>query len=92
MSWVNEPEWERHLVYEPDTLVTNVKLTNRRLGLILNCRDAVDFHENIYLRETTVQNLANRSREISLFFHQDFYLYENNVTDTALYEPRLQAI
>ncbi|KAA0241532.1 MAG: glycoside hydrolase family 15 protein, partial [Candidatus Brocadia sp. AMX2] len=92
LSWVNEPEWERHLVYEPDTLVTNVKLTNRRLGLILNCRDAVDFHENIYLRETTVQNLANRSREISLFFHQDFYLYENNVTDTALYEPRLQAI
>jgi hypothetical protein len=21
LSWINEPEWERHLVYEPDTLV-----------------------------------------------------------------------
>lgn len=92
LSWVNEPEWERDLVYEPNTLVANVRLINRRLGLILNCRDAVDFHENIYLRETTVQNLANRLREICLFFHHDFYLYENNVADTAFYEPRLQAI
>lgn len=92
LSWVNEPEWERYLVYEPNTLVTNVKLINRRIGLILYCRDAVDFHENIYLRETTVHNLVNRSREIRLFFHQDFYLYENNVADTALYEPRLQGI
>ncbi|MFN3533139.1 MAG: glycoside hydrolase family 15 protein [Candidatus Brocadia sp.] len=92
MSWVNEPEWERYLAYEPNTLVTNVKLINRRLGLILYCRDAVDFHENIYLRETTVHNLGNRLREIRLFFHQDFYLYENNVADTALYEPRLQGI
>lgn len=92
LSWINEPEWERHLVYEPDTLVTSVKLINRRLGLILDCRDAVDFYENIYLRETTVHNLVNRPREICLFFHQDFYLDENNVADTALYEPRLQAI
>lgn len=71
----------------PNKLVTNVRLINRRLWLILNCRDAVDFHENIYLRETTVHNLVNRPREILLFFHQDFYLYENNVADTALYDP-----
>jgi oligosaccharide amylase len=92
LSWVNESEWERDLVYEPNTLVTTVKLINRRLGLRLDCRDAVDFHENIYLRETTVHNLVNRPREICLFFHQDFYLYENNVADTAVYEPRLRAI
>lgn len=23
LSWVNEPEWERYLVYEPNTLITN---------------------------------------------------------------------
>ncbi|MCF6151689.1 MULTISPECIES: hypothetical protein [Candidatus Kuenenia] len=74
MRWVHEPGWERLLTYEPDTLVTSVKLINRRLGLILDCRDAVGFHENIYMRETTVHNLVNRSRQFCLFFHQDFYL------------------
>lgn len=92
LSWINEPDWERLLTYEPDMLITTVRLVNRRLGITLNCRDAVDFHENIYLRETTVHNLINRPREICLFFHHDFYLYENNVADTALYDPRLQAI
>ena len=32
LSWINEPEWERHLVYELDALVTSVRLINRRLG------------------------------------------------------------
>ncbi|WKZ14941.1 MAG: glycoside hydrolase family 15 protein [Candidatus Jettenia caeni] len=92
LSWIHEPDWERVLVYKPDTLVTAVKLINQRFELMLDCRDAVDFHDNIYLREVIVHNLANRLREIRLFFHQDFHLYENNIADTALYEPRLQAI
>lgn len=92
LSWIHEPDWERLLIYKPNTLVTSVKLMNKRLGLMLDCRDAVDFHDNIYLRETIIHNLANRLREIRLFFYQDFHLYENNIADTALYEPRLQAI
>lgn len=92
VSWIYEPDWERLLIYKPDTLVTSVRLMNKRLGLMLDCRDAVDFHNNIYLREMTIHNLTHCLREIRLFFHNDFHLYENNVADTALYEPRLQAI
>lgn len=92
LSWIHEPDWERVLIYKPDTLVTSVKLINKRFGLRLDCRDAVDFQNNIFLRETIVHNLTNRLREMRLFFHQDFHIYESNIADTAFYEPRLQAI
>lgn len=48
LSWIHEPDWERLLTYEPDTLVTSVKLINRRLGLILDCRDAVVLNNNLF--------------------------------------------
>jgi hypothetical protein len=42
LSWIDSPEWERQIGYEPDTLVTDVTLTRRQFGLVLHVRDAVD--------------------------------------------------
>lgn len=92
LSWTDSSDWERRLAYAPDTLVTEVELVNHRLKVRLECRDAVDFHENIYLREVTVTNLSSRAREIVVFFHHDFHLYGTAIADTALYDPRLEAI
>ena len=90
-SWVG-PEWKLELGYEPDTLVTSVSLYHQELQLLLGCRDAVDFHENIFLREITVENLAAESREIRLFFNLDFNIYGNSVGDTAAYDPQTGAV
>ena len=92
VSWTDSSDWERHLDYALATLVTEVELINRRLKVRLGCRDAVDFYENIYLREVTIENLSSRPREITLFFHHDFHLYGTSIADTALYDPRLEAI
>jgi GH15 family glucan-1,4-alpha-glucosidase len=92
LTWVDEREWDRRVGYEADTLVTDVTLTHSALGVRLQVRDAVDFHENLYLREVTVQNLASHPRELRLFFHQDFHLYGSEIGDTALYDPRLEAV
>ncbi len=92
LSWLDSPDWERRLLYEPDTLVTSVRLVNRRLSLSLDCHDAVDFYENIYLKEVVVHNGSGCPRDVLLFFHQDFHISETNIGDTALYDPRLRAI
>jgi glucoamylase len=92
LSWVDSPEWERRIAYEIDALVTDVTLTHRQFGLVLRVRDAVDFHENIYIREVAVRNGGSHPRDIRLFFHQDFHLYGSEVGDTALYDPRLNAV
>ncbi|NVM25252.1 MAG: glycoside hydrolase family 15 protein [Desulfobacterales bacterium] len=86
-SWV-ETDWDRDLRYESDTLVTTVNLYHKRLGIRFVCHDAVDFHENCYLREISLQNLHPKTREIRLFFSHDFDISGNSVGDTAAYDPK----
>lgn len=90
-SWVHHG-WKIDLDYEPDTLVTRVHLYNPDMKLLLTCRDAVDFHETIYLREVSIENLASRRREIRLFFHHNFNISGNDVGDTAALDPKTDGI
>ncbi|UFS68529.1 glycoside hydrolase family 15 protein [Geomonas sp. RF6] len=85
-SWIGAG-WEKELRYEKDTLVTSVTLYNREMEILLICRDAVDFHENIYLREIAIENMQPRLREVRLFFCQDFSISGNSVGDTAAFDP-----
>ncbi len=90
-SWVG-PDWERDLAYLPETLVTEVTLFNKRLGLRLVCRDAVDFHEDVYVREIAVENLQPRPREVRLFFGLVLNISGNDVGDTASFDPETGGI
>jgi len=85
-SWVGD-EWRKELLYQEDTLVTNVSLYHPGLGVLMTCHDAVDFHEDVFLREVVVENLLQERRHIELFFGQDFDISGNSVGDTAAYDP-----
>lgn len=85
-SWIGG-DWNRDLRYAPDTLVTQVTVHHLELGLRLNCRDTVDYQENIYLREISVENMVPRPREIRLFLSQDFNISGNDVGDTTAFDP-----
>lgn len=91
-SWVEKDEWECHLLYEEDTLVTAVELTNRSLGLQLRATDAVHFRHDVYLKEVEIRNLAPVSREVRLFFAYDFCIDQTDIGDTALYDPSTDAV
>jgi glucoamylase len=91
-TWLDDPFWSRSLSYEHDTLVTQVTLYNAGLNLRLVCRDAVDFHEDLYLREIQVENLEESEREVRLFFAQDFHIAGTAVGDSAYYEPERRAV
>jgi glucoamylase len=91
-GWVHDDDWQRSLDYEDETLVTRVGLTSDRLQLELACSDAVDFHEDIYLRRVVIRNRADHAREIRLFFAQDFHISDHEVGDTAGYYPQINAV
>lgn len=95
-AWMTDDGWRRELRYLPETLVTEVRLTHTRLRLELTCYDAVDFHENIYLRRIIVRDLSAREtgagRDVRLFLHHDFYMSETNVGDTVFYDPELGSL
>lgn len=86
-SWVFSDSWQRDLRYLPETLVTDVTLENAELGIVLTSNDTVASHEDIFLRRLRVSNTRDDSREIRIFLHHDFRIYENNVGDTAFYDP-----
>jgi oligosaccharide amylase len=91
-SWVFEDDWQISLKYLPETLATDVTLRNERLGLKINSNDTVASHENIFLRKIRVHNRSGKHREIRIFLHHDFRIYENKVGDTAFYDPRNHAL
>lgn len=91
-SWIFEDDWQRELCYLSETLVTDVKLTNENLGIEIVCNDTVASHENIFLRRVRVSNLRDEPREIRIFLHHDFRIYENKFGDTAFYDPESLAL
>jgi GH15 family glucan-1,4-alpha-glucosidase len=90
-SWVGD-DWERELKYIPETLVTDVTLTNNRLGIKLVIHDAVDFYLWVFLKEVIVYDLSGRDRQVKLFFAYDFHISGNDVGDTAFYDPRTNSM
>jgi glucoamylase len=91
-SWISGASWRRVLKYLPETLVTDVWLRNDALEVEIISNDTVLSHSNLFLRRVRVKNLAHRWREIRVFLHQDFYISETEVGDTAFFDPETMAI
>ncbi|MES2344521.1 MAG: glycoside hydrolase family 15 protein [Chlamydiota bacterium] len=85
-NWIPEG-WHVQRDYLDDGLVTNVELMNESKGLRITANDVVDFHENLYLKKLSVENLFDKEREIRLFLAQDFHIYGNDIGDTAEFRP-----
>lgn len=91
-SWIFSDGWSRQLRYFPETLVTDVRLENEELGLIIECNDTVASHDNFFLRRIAVTDSLGQDRHVRVFLHHDFRIYENKVGDTAYYDPETGAI
>lgn len=91
-SWIASDGWAQELRYLPETLVTDAILTSEALGLRITCNDTVASHDNIFLRRVRVENLQDGRRELRVFLHHDFRIYENKFGDTAYYDPDSQSI
>lgn len=84
--------WQIDLRYHNDSLVTDVVLKNKALGLELRCSDVVDLDSNVYVKKIQVNNLQGKVRQVRLFFSHDFLLYGNDIGGTAYFDPRTCSI
>ena len=91
-SWIFDDGWTRSLSYVRECLVTDVRLENAELGVRIECNDTVASHDNIFLRRVRVSNLDATAREIRVFLHHDFRIYENKVGDTAYFDPETRSL
>ncbi|MCL5260351.1 MAG: glycoside hydrolase family 15 protein [Gammaproteobacteria bacterium] len=90
-SWLGK-NWEISCDYLDDTLVTNVVLFNKKLALRILANDIVVCDENIYLKQLTIENLAETPREVRLFFAQDFHILGSRIGDTAVFRPEIKSL
>ena len=91
-SWVDSPGWEKEILYEGDTLVTNVKASNPEVGLTLTFSDLVDVEKDIFMRRVHILNHHSQTRDLRLFFHYELRIMGHDIGDTIYYHPRLKAL
>ena len=84
--------WVIQKDYLDDSLVSSVTCTHEKLKVRILANDWVDFHENIYLKKLTVENLSGNERDIRIFFAQNFHIYGNDIGDTAVFRPEVNAL
>jgi GH15 family glucan-1,4-alpha-glucosidase len=90
-SWI-EDDWKVSMKYLPETLVSMCSATNSEIGIELEINDAVYSFLDLYLRKVSVKNLADKKREVKVFFSHDFHIYGEDAGDTVMFEPDLQSI
>ncbi len=91
-SWFDSDDWQRSLAYKKEMLISDIVGRNESLGIELHINDAVHYAKNIFIRKVTVKNLTKKRREVRLFFHQRFEIYESNIGDTVYYHPSIDSI
>ncbi len=86
-SWVDDASWKVSVDFEPDALVSAVKMVNDNLQLEINFQDFVDYEYNCFCRLISVTNRGTAPREIRLFMHQVFQISRAGRADTGLFVP-----
>ena len=90
-SWIAD-DWEVSMRYLPETLVSLCLAKSVRLVIELEVNDAVHSFLDLYFKKVVVKNVAERAREVKVFFSHDFHIYGEDAGDTVIYEPSLDAV
>jgi GH15 family glucan-1,4-alpha-glucosidase len=88
-QWIGKP-LIKSIDYLDNTMVGKCRYEFE--GFNLTSTDFVDIYEDVYVKHLVVENKNPLQSDINLFFHQDFYIYGNNIGDTAQYFPDLNSI
>lgn len=93
ISWLSdEGAWQIRIACEPDALASVITAVNPRLAVELTFNDLVYNEQPIFFRRVKVTNLGKGTREIKLYFGQQFEIYKAYGGDTAYYDPASHSV
>lgn len=92
LNWIDGPDWEIIIDYQEDTLVGQTVATNLELKIKIKIEDAVYNEKDIFLRGLEIENLADKAREIKVFFNQGFEVGGVGEGNSIFFDPRRKAI
>ncbi|HLD08339.1 MAG TPA: glycoside hydrolase family 15 protein [Candidatus Peribacterales bacterium] len=91
-SWLDDGSWKITPGYGDDTLIGISRLTNDRLGLIIEAHDFVHSVKNIFVRRFSIHSTHAEPRTLKIYFHHDLHMYGDKQKDTAFYEPATNSV
>ena len=93
LSWLADSGWEIIVESEETVFAGKTRAVNIHLGISLLITDLVYNEKNIFLRRILVKNTRpDATRTITIFFNQQFEIYESHVAHTAYYDPLRKVI
>ncbi|MDH3353141.1 MAG: glycoside hydrolase family 15 protein [Nanoarchaeota archaeon] len=91
-SWLTSEEWGIDIRYRKDSLVSEVRAVNGKLGIELLMTECVHFDRNVYMRNLKVKNISDKEREVRVFFSQHFRISEDDIGDSIFFDPKINSI
>ncbi|KAA8922793.1 glycoside hydrolase family 15 protein [Thermoplasma sp.] len=80
----------KHMDYYDHTMVSVVNYSQN--GIDFENRDMVDIYKDVFIRRVVAENKTAKDVDLKLFFHQNFYIYGNDIGDTAAYFPEYRGV
>lgn len=86
-SWLDNHEWRVEVNLCKDTFVGLMKCFNKKTNLEIIFKNIVYNEKNIFIRQAEVINHTDDVKNIKIFFHQTFSVYDMPQVGTAYYDP-----
>jgi len=85
-SWLDDGNWQIEIDYKNKTMISSICATHTTAGIRLHFEDCVYNEKDIFIRKVMVYNQWDEVRNVTVYFNQQFELYESFRGDTALYD------
>lgn len=92
LLWLDDPSWDITVGFHSETMVGSMQAVNEAYGITLSTTDVVHNEENVFIRSFVIGNERNDTRQIKIFFSQQFRISESRRGDTGFYDPRVGAV
>ncbi len=86
-KWTDDGSWQVQVDFEPEALISNIRLHSDELAISLHNQDFIDVDDNALVRHITITNDSETERDVRLFMHQVFQISRAGRADTAIYVP-----
>jgi oligosaccharide amylase len=91
LYWFDDASWTITIGL-PESGLTGGFVAEHTSGIVIKSDDEVHNEKNIFLRRMTIFNTSKDTKDVTLFFSQQFRIAESRRGDTAFYDPRVGAI
>lgn len=91
-SWLDDPEWQVSVRYQPVSMIGEFSYFHPRLNLKIMTEDAVYNELPIFIRKVTIFNQGLAHKVVHLFFGQEFAIGETRFRNTGFYDPTMNCV